>query len=169
MERLTERTAEGILVKEDYGEGALKTLYQCFGAEVAPHYANCEEGYCAMERLTAYEDAEEQGFLLRLPCKVGDTVFVIKNNADACCDCVYFEKGYCCDDYCNNKTVKDEDEDVYPSYPQYSDNPLCEKHFWEVAERETKLDWIIRNLNNFGKTVFLTKEEAEQALKQMGE
>ena len=26
-------------------------------------------------RLAAYEDAEEQGLLVRLPCKVGDTVF----------------------------------------------------------------------------------------------
>ena len=120
-----------------------------------------------IKKIGEYEDAEEQGLLLRLPCTEGKTVFVIKNNADACCDCDYFEKGYCCDDYCNNKIVKDEDEDIYPSYPQYSDNPLCEKHFWEVVEREAKLDWIIRNMDNFGKTVFLTKEEAEQALEAM--
>lgn len=116
------------------------------------------------ETLKSYEDLEEQGLLLRLPVAVGENVFVVRNNADACCDCGHFEKGYCCDDYCNNKTVKDEDEDIYPSYPQYSDNPLCEKHFWEVVERKTKLDWIIRNIGNFGKTVFLTKEEAELEL-----
>lgn len=29
------------------------------------------------ERLKEYEDAEEQGLLLRLPCKVGDTVYYI--------------------------------------------------------------------------------------------
>ena len=75
MERLTERTSDGILVKEDYGEDVLKTLYQCYGAEVIPHYANCDEGYCAMEKLAAYEDAEEQGLLLKLPCKVGDAVY----------------------------------------------------------------------------------------------
>lgn len=56
MERLTERTAEGIEVKEDYGENVLKTIYVCHGAEPIPHYANCEEGYCAMERLAEYED-----------------------------------------------------------------------------------------------------------------
>lgn len=28
-----------------------------------------------IERLADYEDAEEQGLLLRLPCKVGDTVY----------------------------------------------------------------------------------------------
>ena len=30
-----------------------------------------------LEALGKYEDAEEQGLLLRLPCKVGDTVWVI--------------------------------------------------------------------------------------------
>lgn len=80
MDRLTERTADGILTKEDYGEGVLKTLYQCFGAEPMPHYANCDEGYCAMEKLAEYEDLEEQGKLLKLPCAVGDTVWFIKSN-----------------------------------------------------------------------------------------
>lgn len=77
MERLTEWTAVGILVKEDYGEKVLRTLYSCYGGKPNPHYTNCEEGYCAMEKLAAYEDAEEQGLLLRLPCKVGDTVYKI--------------------------------------------------------------------------------------------
>lgn len=31
-------------------------------------------------RLKYYEDAEEQGLLLRLPCKVGDTLYVISRN-----------------------------------------------------------------------------------------
>jgi hypothetical protein len=30
-----------------------------------------------IKRLAEYEDAEEQGLLLRLPCKVGDTVYQI--------------------------------------------------------------------------------------------
>ena len=29
----------------------------------------------AADKLAAYEDAEEQGLIVRLPCKVGDTVF----------------------------------------------------------------------------------------------
>lgn len=77
MERLTERTAVGILVKEDYGEKVLRTLYSCYGGKSNPHYTNCEEGYCAMEKLAAYEDAEEQGLLLRLPCNVGDKAYII--------------------------------------------------------------------------------------------
>lgn len=31
MERLTERTAVGILVKENYEKESLKTLYSCYG------------------------------------------------------------------------------------------------------------------------------------------
>lgn len=30
-----------------------------------------------INKLAKYEDAEEQGSLLRLPCKVGDTVYAI--------------------------------------------------------------------------------------------
>lgn len=30
------------------------------------------------EKLKNYEDAEEQGLLLRLPCKVGDNIYIIK-------------------------------------------------------------------------------------------
>ena len=80
MERLTERTEDGILVKEDYekesGIVILKTLYSCYGEKPNPHYTNCEEGYCAMEKLADYEDAEEQGRLIKLPCKVGDKIFL---------------------------------------------------------------------------------------------
>ena len=32
------------------------------------------------KKLAAYEDAEEQGLLLRLPCKVGDTVYAPTRN-----------------------------------------------------------------------------------------
>lgn len=79
------------------------------------------------DELISYRDAEEQGLLLRLPCKVGDTVY----------------------------------------------------RFWYVDDVPYRIqEQTIRTLANvvsmmeddvFGKTVFLTKEEAEQALKQMGE
>lgn len=59
MERLTQRVKDGILVKESHGENAMKTLYQCFGDKPNENYSNCEEGYCAMEKLAEYEDADE--------------------------------------------------------------------------------------------------------------
>ena len=77
MERLTERTADGILVKENYEKESLKTLYPCYGEKPNSYYSNCEEGYCAMEKLADYEDLEEQGRLIKLPCKVGDKVWHI--------------------------------------------------------------------------------------------
>ena len=78
MERLTERTADGILVKENYEKETLKTLYSCYGEKPNPHYSNCEEGYCAMEKLADYEDAEERGRLIKLPCK--DVYFIVDAN-----------------------------------------------------------------------------------------
>ena len=78
MERLTERTADGILVKENYEKESLKTLYSCYGEKPNPHYTNCEEGYCAMEKLADYEDLEEQGRLIKLPCK--DVYFIVDAN-----------------------------------------------------------------------------------------
>lgn len=60
MDRLTERTADGIIVKEGYGEDALRTLYRCFGTEPMPNCANCDEGYCAVEKLADYEDLQDK-------------------------------------------------------------------------------------------------------------
>ena len=78
MERLTERTADGILVKENYEKETLKTLYSCYGEKTNSYYSNCEEGYCAMEKLADYEDLEEQGRLIKLPCK--DVYFIVDAN-----------------------------------------------------------------------------------------
>ena len=78
MERLTEQTAYGILVKENYEKESLKTLYSCYGEKSNPHYTNCEEGYCAMEKLGKYEDLEEQGRLVKLPCK--DVYYIVDIN-----------------------------------------------------------------------------------------
>ena len=137
MERLTDRTADGILVKEDYGKEVLKTLYSCYGEKPNPHYTNCEEGYCAMEKLADYEDAEEQGRLVKLPCKVGDTVYVPTRNF------------------------------------------ISELRIFHISisKNNTFFHWMLNagiypNLDGFsvdkiGKTVFLTKAEAEAKLKEL--
>lgn len=169
MERLTERTADGILVKEDYGEKALRTLYQCYGDEVLPHYVNCEEGYCAAERLAQYEDLEEQGFLLKLPCKVGDTVYV------------------------DSSALPIEDmecyEDVENPIPQYFIGRVvsfrfAKRNFIKIAVKAKWLhEWLDDEtgpesnyieceknfsipLSLFGKSLFLTQEEAEAKLRE---
>ena len=60
MERLTSRDSKGNLClcnKEVYG--------------------NNQDIYNAIAVLEEYEDLEEQGLMLKLPCKVGDTVYRI--------------------------------------------------------------------------------------------
>lgn len=41
----------------------------------------------AIQRLAEYEDAEEQGLLVRLPCKVGDTIYRIIDDCTLPGDC----------------------------------------------------------------------------------
>lgn len=43
------------------------------------------------ERLAEYEELEEQGRLLRLPCKVGDTVYVVTSPFNVFDDIEYDE------------------------------------------------------------------------------
>ena len=146
MERLTERTADGILVKENYEKETLKTLYSCYGEKPNPHYTNCEEGYCAIEKLADYEDAEEQGRLIKLPCNVGDTVW----DNDFGRPCAYtitaFSFGECEEYICKPVTTK---EVVF--YYENSSGSITGS-FAESA---------------IGKSVFLNKSEAEAKLKEL--
>ena len=45
---------------------------------------DCEEIDAVYRKLKDYEDAEEQGLLLRLPCKVGDTVYETYRDGEYC-------------------------------------------------------------------------------------
>ena len=66
MERLTKRTE----FEEAY-------IPHCGGRLCDENCANCDFDTKLIEKLAEYEDAEEQGLLLRLPCKVGDVVYDI--------------------------------------------------------------------------------------------
>lgn len=61
MERLTERNPSWI--DDELWESACES--------------DCEEIDAVYRKLKEYEDLEEQGKLVKLPCKVGDTVYVI--------------------------------------------------------------------------------------------
>ena len=90
-----------------------------------------------MEKLADYEDAEEQGRLIKLPCKVGDTVYV-------------------------------------PTRDFISELKIA--HI-AISKNNTFFHWMLNagiypNLYGFsvdkiGKTVFLTKSEAEARLKEL--
>ena len=95
------------------------------------------------EKLKRYEDAEEQGLILRLPCKVGDKIFL---------DFAGFGKDI--DEF----TVKDFHLDCFEDgetilYCDYESNDKTLSGQIDVME--------------FGKTVFLTKKEAKAKLKEM--
>ena len=98
---------------------------------------------CAMadlrEKLKDYEDAEEQGRFVKLPCKVGDTVygmsmgkFISLTVNEISIFCIKGEKII---------NAKCQSNDEFRNYVE-----------WE-----------------FGKTVFFTREEAEAKLKEMEE
>ena len=93
------------------------------------------------EKLKYYEDAEEQGLLLRLLCKVGDMVYCIEDKQVWCCtiEKIAISK--------NNGTW------IEISFPEEMPD-LASMEFYP---------------NAIGKTVFLTREEAEAKLKEMEE
>lgn len=82
------------------------------------------------EKLKEYEDLEEQGRLIKLPCKAGDTVYEIAgattHGYGYGWKCLTYEKAYV------HETV-----------------------------------FNLGRLNDIGKTVFLTREEAEAKLKEL--
>lgn len=109
-------------------------------------------------RIVELMEAEKDGRLLALPCRAGDTVYEVCNNTDACNDCPF----YCCgfgDAWCEK--IKDIE---LRDHPHIAEKPLCEKQFMEVAEHTPDISWIFHHRRDFGKTVFLNREEAEMAL-----
>ena len=101
-----------------------------------------------LEALGKYEDAEEQGLLLRLPCKVGDTVYCIYERYTKCSEYGQVFEEYSC---------------------QGCEGLECDSHkeLYVQSQKAYSLDWIVSNLKRFGKTIFLTQEEAEKKLKEM--
>ena len=133
-----------------------------------------------LEALGKYEDAEEQGLLLRLPCKVGSTVYAI-------CTCeavgtvldgtLYGSNGgfgtatgyYCpyeLSDKCPHIDADDCDEckNIEAVFEDTID-------YINITEYETIIGLhntnLCVNIDEIGKTVFLTQAEAEQKLKEM--
>ena len=91
------------------------------------------------EKLKEYEDLEEQGKLLKLPCAVGDTVYRInKGKKEPIIPMLVI-----------GIAIRNENELVIQTKDIADDNHN------------------LYSKNSIGKTVFLTKEEAEVALKEL--
>ena len=110
--------------------------------------SHCNESACRdvmLNRLAEYEDAEEQGLLVRLPCKVGDTVYrVIRGKKGRGHIAPATVSGLHLGDTTRNRRYQKE----YEYLVLRVDGGFC-AHV---------------NKKDIGKTVFLTREEAEKAL-----
>ncbi len=106
---------------------------------------DCENDYfiSVQEKLREYEGLEEQGLLLRLPCKVGNTIW----DNDYGKPCAYTITGF-----------------SFGAGEDYIDEPVSLR---EVVCYYSNYSGSITGsfaVSEIGKTVFLTKEEAEQKL-----
>ena len=120
MERLTKTYSDGT-------HGASDSL-PC--GENSYNYKNL-----LIEKLGKYEDAEEQGLLLRFPVPIGATVYKFEPLA---------------------KGTKRYIETTITRYEVFNDS------VWF-----TFANGLGRNIEDFGKYIFLTQAEAEQKLKEM--
>ena len=136
MVRLTYRGSETMTEEDGWIRPSSEegTVYSCYSTRKI------------IERLAEYEDLEEQGLLLRLPCKVGDTVW----DNDYGKPCAYTITGF-----------------SFGTGEDYIDEPVSLR---EVVCYYSNYSGSITGsfaVSEIGKTVFLTKEEAEQKLKEM--
>lgn len=143
MERLTKRIEDENTLLTEVGDTACKcfcdnyTLSGCWECPVGK----------AIEKLADYEDAEEQGLLVRLPCKVGATVWEL---------CL-------CDDG-NYKIFPM----IVKTISEYGTLRQVKKDItiWNIYA-ESDYTYMYKSFADFGKTVFSTKEEAEKKLEEM--
>lgn len=93
------------------------------------------EFYEVASALEEYEDLEEDGKLLKLPCKPGDTVYMIKDDCEFNGDCH------------QTRTCKS-----------------CEYRNVLIEEDIATLKFIVENIDKFGKTALLTEKEAMERI-----
>lgn len=129
MERLTQRENDKlIMVKQDNGE-------------YIPAYWD-EDNFKALKKLADYEDLEEKGLLVRLPCKVGDTVYRVNAGAkQPIIPMTVSEIHFLC--YKNERAVR-----------------------FDVIGKEDMGESCYR-LEDIGRIVFLTHEEAVNKLEEL--
>ncbi len=164
MERLTKKFTDGGAYCEEIIDVGIKDINY-------PTYVGR-----AVDKLAEYEDLEEQGKLLKLPCVVGDTVYVLAE-----CESIptqldgtlYGENGepgtatgyYC--PYEANCPFDDEDfEDCekYRNKTAVFEDTVCFISCDESGVCVTTDNCAVHSL--IGEYIFLTKSAAEQALKE---
>lgn len=104
-------------------------------------------------KLAHYEDLEEQGGLIELPCKVGDDVWIIPSK-------VNYELNVLSKMEKNNKVHHQKIDTITVTKDGWY--VVCDKEK-EFGTGRVEVDKL------FGETWFLTKEEAEAKLKELRE
>lgn len=136
--------------------------------------ADCAEKYEQvakwLKELKSYKDLEEQGLLVRLPCKVGDIVYV-----DGAI--LPIEDMECYEDIGNKIPSYFQGRVVSFRFAQRNWAKIAVKakwlHEWIDDETGPESDYIECEksfsipLSTIGKTVFLTREEDEKKLEEM--
>ena len=113
-----------------------------------------------IKKLAEYETAEEEGRLVVLPCKVGDMVYVIAPNHRLC------EAKHDCDEY--------DYENYLPSWCEkycpygYKGIGVIKDIVSHIEIRNNGICYCTTNCGYlYDDKVFLTREEAEKALKEI--
>lgn len=104
------------------------------------------------KKLADYEDLEEQGLLVRLPCKVGDTVWVVTSPINVF-------------DY--DKYDGDAEYEVYESFLSSVSYYASGEQFRIYAKVTNSFIAAYFRECDFGKSIFFTREEAEKKLEEM--
>lgn len=105
-----------------------------------------------LKELKSYKEAEEQGLLVRLPCKVGDTVWVVTSPINVF--------GY--DEYDG-----DAEYEVYESFLSSVSYYASGEQFRIYAKVTNSFIAAYFRECDFGESIFLTREDAEKKLEEM--
>ena len=141
MERLTKWEDGSITYNE-------KREFECgeFFDSCSHGAGNCKTIENMIKKLATYEDLEEQGLLVRLPVNKNEEIYLISSRWTVCSEC-----GSRFDEYnCIGCEYECDSEKEYYVCPTYL----------SAINVSTYVD-------RFGKTVFLTREEAEKKLKEL--
>ena len=140
MERLTERYIPN---DEKKGIAGIK-VFESENKTPLVKVLSSEYLYPAIEKLATYEDLEEQGLLVRLPVATGTNVYVVGSFLDCIYDYEHCEatQKWKCEEYVQ-----------------------CEYEKKKYYVKEINFTSIMKN--SIGKSIFLTREEAEKKLEEM--
>lgn len=158
MERLTLENAisRAKEVAEKNYRGADFESIDSIDDDIKANFIKCAEEYEQLaewlEELKSYKDLEEQGLIVRLPCKVGDTVWVVTSPINV----------FDYDEYDG-----DAEYEVYESFLSSVSYYASGEQFRIYAKVTNSFIAAYFRECDFGESIFLTREDAERKLKEL--